>query len=118
MTERYLKSFIQGDLKDKIVLIGGPRQVGKTTLALTFLDPPLKNNESYFNWDADSDRPKIRNAEFPSGSKVIVLDEIQLDLLPRRVKTLQPADLLFQIFDEGVVALSAGDFLKLCQLCL
>lgn len=34
---RYLKSAIKEDLKDKMVFINGPRQAGKTTLALSFL---------------------------------------------------------------------------------
>jgi predicted AAA+ superfamily ATPase len=34
---RYLTPFIQDDLKEKMVFLSGPRQVGKTTLALSFL---------------------------------------------------------------------------------
>ncbi|MFZ3228601.1 MAG: hypothetical protein WA160_00225 [Pseudobdellovibrio sp.] len=35
ITTRYLKTLIQKDLKNKMVFLGGPRQVGKTTLALS-----------------------------------------------------------------------------------
>ncbi|OGQ10436.1 MAG: hypothetical protein A2026_20100 [Deltaproteobacteria bacterium RBG_19FT_COMBO_46_12] len=35
--ERYLKNPVAKDLEDRMVFIGGPRQVGKTTFALTFL---------------------------------------------------------------------------------
>lgn len=34
---RYLQPFVFADLKRKMVFIGGPRQVGKTTLSLQFL---------------------------------------------------------------------------------
>ena len=44
MRDRYLKSEVIEDLKEKMVFIGGPRQVGKTTFALEFLkDPSLKH---------------------------------------------------------------------------
>jgi hypothetical protein len=35
--ERYLTNPVAKDLEDRMVFIGGPRQVGKTTFALTFL---------------------------------------------------------------------------------
>ena len=35
--DRYLTSSIVGDLKKKMVFVGGPRQVGKTTLAKTLI---------------------------------------------------------------------------------
>jgi len=38
--KRYLKKSAKHDLKSKMVFIGGPRQVGKTTFALTFLPEP------------------------------------------------------------------------------
>jgi len=38
--KRYLSDSIGEDLKKKKIFIGGPRQVGKTTLAIQFLDPP------------------------------------------------------------------------------
>lgn len=36
--DRYLKPTIQDFLRKKMVFLGGPRQVGKTTLCLSFLD--------------------------------------------------------------------------------
>ena len=35
---RYLAAAVVADLKEKMVFLGGPRQVGKTTLALSLLD--------------------------------------------------------------------------------
>ena len=48
---RYLSSPIEAALKKKMVIIGGPRQVGKTTLSLQFLNPPSPKNPAYLNWD-------------------------------------------------------------------
>lgn len=73
--ERYLAPFIRKDLKEKIVLLSGPRQVGKTTLALKI----LKGNEdhpAYFNWDYEADQRRLLNGEFPAGQTLLVLDEI------------------------------------------
>ena len=37
MLPRYLSGPIEDDLESKMVFLGGPRQVGKTTLALALL---------------------------------------------------------------------------------
>lgn len=73
--ERYLLPLISQDLTEKVILLGGPRQVGKTTLALRFLNPPQKSNENYLNWDVLSDRLKMRQFHFLS-QKTVVFDEI------------------------------------------
>ena len=46
---RYLKTPIELDLKEKMVFVGGPRQVGKTTLALSLLDSSTEKNPAYLN---------------------------------------------------------------------
>ncbi len=72
---RYMSSKILEDLKTKMVFVGGPRQVGKTTLAKKL----LKNNDitgSYFNWDLDTDRTAILNKHWKKSDKLIVLDEL------------------------------------------
>lgn len=74
--KRYLSPEIDLALKKKMVLIGGPRQVGKTTLSLHYLSPPSANNPSYLNWDRVSDKRLILNDQIPLGSKCLVLDEI------------------------------------------
>lgn len=53
-----------------MVFLGGPRQVGKTTLALN-----LFSEKSYLNWDFPEDREKILKYELPS-SRVWIFDEI------------------------------------------
>ncbi len=54
----------------KMVFVGGPRQVGKTTLAKS-----LKRSKAYYNWDIKKDRKIILEQEF-SAKKTLILDEI------------------------------------------
>lgn len=72
---RYLIEPIVEDLKDKMVFLGGPRQVGKTTLARRLVAARF-GETAYFNWDKKSDRVKIMAAEWPASAQVIVLDEL------------------------------------------
>lgn len=73
---RYLKSYIEEILKRKMAFIGGPRQVGKTTLALSFISPPSVKNLQYFNWDSPLDQKKILKNEIPFNENVLIFDEI------------------------------------------
>ena len=73
---RYIKKPVTSDLKSKMVFIGGPRQVGKTTLALSFLPEPNTKSSAYFNWDDVSDKSKLLQGELPPNEKIIILDEI------------------------------------------
>lgn len=73
---RYLQSNIQADLKRKMVFLGGPRQVGKTTFATALLGKDKEKSEAYFNWDVTSSRKKIMAEELPFDAPLIVLDEI------------------------------------------
>jgi predicted AAA+ superfamily ATPase len=74
--DRYIKKPVISDLKSKMVFIGGPRQVGKTTLALSFFPDPNTKSPAYFNWDDVSDRSKLLRGELPPQEKIIILDEI------------------------------------------
>jgi len=71
MFVRYLAPQIQQDLARKMVFVGGPRQVGKTTLAKTFLHTPL----GYFNWDVPEHREQILKRELPV-VPLLIFDEI------------------------------------------
>lgn len=75
VNRRYLAASISKDILEKVVLIGGPRQVGKTTLALQYLSPAIKTNENYLSWDALADRTRIRQFQF-SSEKNVIFDEI------------------------------------------
>ncbi len=69
---RYLFEQVQKDLAKKMVFIGGPRQVGKTTLAKKILHPIL---DGYLNWDIPADRESILKQELPNTS-IWAFDEI------------------------------------------
>lgn len=71
MFERYLKKQAFQDLEKKMVIIGGPRQVGKTTLAKDILG----NRSGYLNWDIAEHREAILRREYPV-SDLLVFDEI------------------------------------------
>lgn len=58
---RYLADQVLADLRRKMVFVAGPRQVGKTTLALDL--PGARNG--YMNWDVDEDRERILRRELP-----------------------------------------------------
>lgn len=73
---RYITPFVTEDLKEKMVFVGGPRQVGKTTMAFGLLGNGGENHPDYFNWDFGEDRLRIRNGELPIGDPLIVLDEV------------------------------------------
>ncbi len=61
MEDRYLKKQIIDDLKQKMVFLSGPRQIGKTTLAKSI----ITSENSYLNWDIPSHRERILLRELP-----------------------------------------------------
>ncbi len=75
--KRYLESLIQEDMKErKMVFIGGPRQVGKTTLALSLIHAKSEKDPAYLNWDNRDDKSLILKYELPLKYKSIILDEV------------------------------------------
>ena len=72
MIERYLKKDIRADLKDKMVFINGPRQAGKTTLALSLLKSSSFKNPAYLNYDYIGDRELILKGHFPGNQKIFL----------------------------------------------
>lgn len=69
--ERYCEPYIFQDLKEKMVFIGGPRQVGKTTMALDLAREEFQG-ASYFNWDIDEDRRAIQDKRWKSDTALII----------------------------------------------
>jgi len=69
--ERYLKKYILKDLKKKIVLLTGPRQSGKTTLAQM-----LSNNFDYLNFDNPEHRLGIIERSWDRSKELIIFDEL------------------------------------------
>ena len=76
MLKRYLEKHIIGDLRDKMVFISGPRQVGKTTLSMQIGDNFFKNTYEYLNWDNRQDRKRILDGIFQAEKKLCIFDEI------------------------------------------
>src|SRR3989338_6886885 len=75
--ERYLKSYVSKFLSEKMVFLGGPRQVGKTILALGILGEAAdEGHPAYLNWDNPLVPPQLKKGELPSNQRCIVLDEI------------------------------------------
>ncbi len=58
---RYLAGQIHRDLARKMVFVAGPRQVGKTTLALSLPGA----GKAYLNWDVAEHRERILKRELP-----------------------------------------------------
>jgi predicted AAA+ superfamily ATPase len=76
MIKRYLEDTILEDLKEKMVFISGPRQVGKTTMAMDLADRAYKDTHSYLNWDYGPDKLKIIKGLWQADKKLFILDEI------------------------------------------
>lgn len=71
--ERSLQTWVKKDLDRKIVLLSGPRQVGKTTLSKALY--PQKNTE-YFNADNEEHRLLIRKNAWRRDCDLVIFDEL------------------------------------------
>ncbi|MCP5050617.1 MAG: ATP-binding protein, partial [bacterium] len=69
--ERYLEEYIIDDLKEKVVLLSGPRQVGKTTLSRQLISSYI-----YLNYDSTSDRGTIKKEEWARDVQLVIFDEL------------------------------------------
>lgn len=74
--ERYLLKDIKQILERKMAFIGGPRQVGKTTLSLSLIQPASIKNPQYFNWDDFEDQKSILSSKISFHGKIMIFDEI------------------------------------------
>ena len=72
---RYIAPYILQDLTKKMVFVGGPRQVGKTTLAQAILSSNYPSGR-YLNWDYDEDRQDILRKQWSADQKLLVFDEL------------------------------------------
>ncbi len=59
------------DLRDKIVLLSGPRQAGKTTLSKA-----LFKNFDYLNYDSPPDREILSSRTWNRGADLLIFDEL------------------------------------------
>ena len=69
--QRYLEEPVKRDLERKIVLLSGPRQVGKTTLSRQLIEPFV-----YLNFDSGPDREMIRKLEWDRRARLVIFDEL------------------------------------------
>lgn len=77
--KRSIEKDILRDLSKKMVFLGGPRQVGKTTLAKEILRHfPYKRSKKglYLNWDYDEDRHRVIEKKWDEDHECIVFDEL------------------------------------------
>ena len=75
MKKRYLVPHILRDLNEKMVFVGGARQVGKTSLSKYIAENYFKHYD-YLNWDARDDRKNILQSQFKGNAEIILFDEI------------------------------------------
>ena len=66
--KRYLTEYIQEDLDQKIILVTGPRQAGKTTLSKM-----LENDFDYFNYDNIDDRLSLQEKSWDRSWKTDII---------------------------------------------
>ena len=69
--KRYLLQYIKDDLQNKLILLTGARQVGKTTLA-----EMLGEGYQYLNYDLAEHRKVLHNKSWDRKSKYLIFDEI------------------------------------------
>ncbi|MCB1083428.1 MAG: AAA family ATPase, partial [Simkania sp.] len=72
--ERVQKALIRRDLQKKMVLLAGPRQAGKTTLAKEIADE--FDSSVYLTYDHLEDRRMILEEAWLPSVELIILDEI------------------------------------------
>lgn len=75
---RYLTDPVRRDLARKMVLVGGLRQVGKTTFALGLLEsgPKDETDPACLNWDFGELRERLLAGGKPAGRSLLILDKI------------------------------------------
>lgn len=73
--QRYLHAQTVADLREKMVFIAGPRQVGKTTFAKNIGGQDY-NHPLSLNWDNREDRKSILHGIFEAENDLIIFDEI------------------------------------------
>jgi hypothetical protein len=110
--DRYLSPYVLEDLEEKMVFIGGARQVGKTTFAVDFIGERFQP-AAYFNWDNREDRQKIRSSDWPGTANLLIFDEIhkykgwkrfikgEYDKLKSRYKFLVTGSARLDVYRKG-----------------
>lgn len=71
---RYLHTPVLADLQKKMVMLSGPRQVGKTYMARELMKSFQK--PQYLNYDNMEDARVIQSASWPQTADLVVFDEV------------------------------------------
>ncbi len=74
LRSRYLEKVVREDIEQKMVFIGGPRQVGKTTL--TRIVGKHFRSPTYLNWDSRTHRHLILREQWSPETDLLVFDEL------------------------------------------
>ncbi len=74
--KRYLTESVRADLREKMVFLGGPRQVGKTTLSLSLIPGADESHPAYLSWDSPPSQRLLLSGGLPADQPLIILDEI------------------------------------------
>ncbi len=69
--ERYLKNALLADIQEKIILLTGPRQCGKTTLSQMLID-----DYQCFNYDLADHRLLVAEKSWDRDKSLIIFDEL------------------------------------------
>lgn len=69
--DRFLTPYLKKDLPTKIVLLSGPRQSGKTTLAKM-----LFQDVEYYNYDLAEDRVALMEKSWRRNCELVIFDEL------------------------------------------
>jgi len=72
MISRRISEPLQSDLESKIVLLSGPRQVGKTFLSRQI----FSKSQVYLNFDSPADRSILRERSWDREADLVIFDEL------------------------------------------
>ncbi len=72
MIVRAITSAIRNDLDEKIVILSGPRQCGKTTLSKSL----WSKNFQYLSYDSAEDRSLLNKSQWNRDLELIIFDEL------------------------------------------
>ena len=75
MENRNICPFLLEDIKEKMLFLGGPRQIGKTTLAKELLTKEMEGY-IYYNWDNLDHRQRVLKAKWPNDVELLIFDEL------------------------------------------
>ncbi len=76
IAKRYIADNILNKLGETMVFVGGPRQVGKTTVAKHIAEQEYSGSYQYLNWDAADDKKSITDRRFDADARLLIFDEL------------------------------------------